>query len=154
MHTYTLTADVTPAPTTTPDDALAIAVATINALTIVEESSARPVGGGIVNLKVTYLGLNDNEARETARRTWNALRQSGGAILATDPVVVHQESTMTEPTTAQSAADAYGSALGCTVHYSVVEGPVGAGGEVASATSTREDRLARHAAEREALAAR
>lgn len=88
MKTYTLSADVTPAPTTTPDDALSIAVQVVNALTVIEKSSAKPVGGGIVNLRITFLGLNDNEARETVRQTWEALRVSAGALRAVDPIVL------------------------------------------------------------------
>lgn len=88
MKTYTLSVDVTPAPTATPDDALALAVQPVDALTVITKSSARKVGGGIVNVKVTFLGLNDNEARETVRQAWESLRRSGGTLRSVDPVVL------------------------------------------------------------------
>lgn len=88
MHTYRLSVDVTPAPTSTPDDMLALAVQRINALTVIEKSSARKVGGGVVNVQVTFLGLNDNEARATGVEAWQALNYSGGAVRAVDRQVV------------------------------------------------------------------
>lgn len=88
MKTYTASVDVTPAATTTPDDALAVAVQAVNALTVVESSSALRVGGGIVNLRLKFYGLNDNEARETVRQTYAALRTTGGVISAVEPIVL------------------------------------------------------------------
>lgn len=86
MKTYRMSVNVTPAPTSTPDDVLSIVVGAVNALTIVEESGARPVGGGIVNVRATFLGLNDNEARATVQAAWDALRTgNGGAVLGDRP---------------------------------------------------------------------
>lgn len=85
MHTFTLTADVTPAKGSTPDDVLSVAVQAVNALTVVETSSARPVGAGVVSLKVKFLGLNENEARGTAQDAFMALQgRSGGMVSCAD----------------------------------------------------------------------
>jgi hypothetical protein len=88
VKTYYVSIDVQPAPTTTPDEALALAVQPVNDLAVVEESSAKPVGGGVVNLRLRFLGLNDNEARETVRRMYQQMRTSGGALRAVDPAVL------------------------------------------------------------------
>lgn len=64
-----LTFDATPAQGSTPDDLLAPVVAEADRLTIVERASARPVGAGLVNVRVDYWSLNMSEARRTAEES-------------------------------------------------------------------------------------
>jgi hypothetical protein len=83
MNTYRMDV-LTAAPASwTDDDLLATVVSTVSALTFVDSSSVKGAPArGVRSVRVVFSGLNDEEARETARQARASVPGGADTLLA------------------------------------------------------------------------